>query len=292
MIFLQKELGFLETYGTAFIKINYISDEPLFTDQGKQQTFLNNFSTAEQTIALDDMLESDTDTWWEALVDKLQCHMARTTATSAQQASHYAGLASLQSNYFLQSHMINNVQLTEYNMGPSLWKSLTQEQCVTLLEWRSKAINNSKNLPTSDNSRKLLMSDAIVKAPPPNYNSLPHSANKPPAVTTPSIEQPAAVPHTQSKPLAKPLEAKSVLSTKPTLPMQYSKNTVVSNQDYNQDEDSDDEVMTCEQYMLSLLTHGLDKNAQYKMNLLSDAYDNSNNMESIYSFFGYPNNGW
>ena len=60
-----KELGFLEDYETAFVNIEAVSPDPLYSDEGKRQTFLANFSLINHTAEIADILSSQTSTWEE-----------------------------------------------------------------------------------------------------------------------------------------------------------------------------------------------------------------------------------
>ena len=82
------QLQFLEDYENAFMNIDYVlkhqwlsgtySDGSLYTNNGKQHLFVQNFTVPDLTAELIDTIENTTDTW-DAMVDSLhQCLAKRT----------------------------------------------------------------------------------------------------------------------------------------------------------------------------------------------------------------------
>lgn len=141
------------------ININSISHGSLSTEQGKQQAFLHNFSTTTETMTLADMLDSDTDTW-EALIDKLQHHMARTLSNKMCQTSYHAQLAASNITSKIPDVSINNANLADWKVEHALWNAGSNEEHFIILDRRCKAM---KKLPVSDAIVKSIQMNSLYK---------------------------------------------------------------------------------------------------------------------------------
>ena len=89
-------LAFAEAYETAFINIDKVSPEPLYTDVGKRNLFLLNFSVTDHTADLADLLAHNTETWHE-LMDYLRSSLARRSAVAAREATQHAHIVQVPS---------------------------------------------------------------------------------------------------------------------------------------------------------------------------------------------------
>ena len=118
-----KELEFLEDYETAFVNIEAVSPMPLYSDEGKRQTFLANFSLINHTAEIIDILSSQTSTW-EELTSSLHSKLACRYAQSAHEGKRYAHMATSSTDmhdeavvqYYINTVSDNN----EFNVGRAL----------------------------------------------------------------------------------------------------------------------------------------------------------------------------
>ena len=141
-------LAFAESYETAFINIDSVSSEPLYTDKGKRQLFLLNFSLTDHTADLCDILAQNTDSWSE-LMDNLRTSLARRQAIASREGNQHAHLASSGFPTFTNharnppsTHhdpvvdlFINAAQYEDYKVGSALWKHLSPEIRDQVITW-------------------------------------------------------------------------------------------------------------------------------------------------------------
>ena len=95
-------LSFLEDYENAFMNIDYVTRHTsmmgdgnplvgLYTDQGKRQLFVQNFTLLDVTAEMIENVESTTETW-DDMVDALRLRMAKRVATDKDVAKRRAHL--------------------------------------------------------------------------------------------------------------------------------------------------------------------------------------------------------
>ena len=92
------ELGFLNDYVEAFSNIEYVLQKEddqettaLYTEKGKRELFVRNFSVPQDTQDMITGIEQRTTTW-EAMVDELRYQISRRTASSRSYAKRKAHL--------------------------------------------------------------------------------------------------------------------------------------------------------------------------------------------------------
>ena len=165
-------LKFVEGYETAFMNIDYVlRDHPIleddgipmqgfYTDAGKRQTFVQNFSLNDATITMIESVEATTSTWQE-MVDALQQRLAKRVNHNRRAAKHLAHHAQVNA---LQQHQISpspvqaaqaflanatssnidvfvNTMMQVWRVGSKLWSSLNHEMKSSIMDARHEAMN-------------------------------------------------------------------------------------------------------------------------------------------------------
>src|SRR5210317_274479 len=244
-------LQFVEDFETAFTNIDAVCEgNPemaqknvgLYTDQGKRELFISNFSAGPGTMDMIEAVESTTTTWPD-MVDALRQRIAQRIGTQQQVATKHAHLVQGEENSNnnppISWSVVNSMErgetpettvlvhsfLTTMD-GPSIMSfvySMAQDWNVGNQLW--------PHLPQQVKDQII----AIRKEQRPTYSggeSQPNSGN----VAAGKNSQDS---HSQSSPTSKPNSDVIKAPPKPTLPRQYSTANLLM------DNSEDDNVQTC-----------------------------------------------
>jgi len=167
-------LQFLEDYESAFMNIEHVmSSKPssegitgLYTDQGKRNLFVQNFTVPDLTAELIESVEATTETW-DDMVNELRHRLAKRTISAKQEGKRKAHMTlQEESNTIVPSfsqsqHLVNNTSLDlsnidlsdnhldayvhavsqDWNVGYKLWQKLTEELKKKIMDTRRQHLS-------------------------------------------------------------------------------------------------------------------------------------------------------
>ena len=129
-------IKFLEDYESAFLNIEYVlrhkrlsgdHDCPdLYTDEGKQRLFVQNFSVPDLTADLIDSVESTTESW-DAMIDSLRRRLANHSAHSKTVAKRNPHLSTIDD--FLELHAPSLRTFSSPSVSPTF--TLTEDMVAS-----------------------------------------------------------------------------------------------------------------------------------------------------------------